>query len=123
MNAAIAITRTRAPKGGQTIMGVFYRGGQFLPTFEPQKGKWNRKTNKASAKVRKVEIAPYEWVPREEGKQSIFSRIAGTVATMQDDKMVYCGNEKTLAYTGFAETQVIEMVANWNNGERWFASE
>jgi hypothetical protein len=29
-------TRTRAPKGGITIMGVFYKGGQFLPQYAPK---------------------------------------------------------------------------------------
>ena len=112
------MTRTRAKKGGEMVQGVFYKGGQFLPMNEPQRGKWNTHQSK-SKKVRKVEVAPYKWVEQEDGKSSIFSRLGGTVATMQDDKMVYCGNEKTLAFMGFTETQVQELVAAWNNGERW----
>jgi hypothetical protein len=29
-------TATRAPKGGIEIMGVFYKGGQFLPQYAPK---------------------------------------------------------------------------------------
>jgi hypothetical protein len=36
-------TATRAPKGGTTISGVFYKGGQFLPSDnEPKRGKFNK---------------------------------------------------------------------------------
>jgi hypothetical protein len=37
----------RAPKGGITISGIFYRGGQFLPSNnEPKHGMFNRKSTK-----------------------------------------------------------------------------
>jgi len=50
-------TATRAPKGGIIIMEVFYKGGQFLPTNEPQKGQWNSqsfKTTKAQKEIKEI---------------------------------------------------------------------
>jgi len=35
MNATNETTATRAPKGGISIMGTFYKGGQFLPQYAP----------------------------------------------------------------------------------------
>lgn len=111
-------TKTRAAKGGEWVQGVFYKGGQFLPTENPQFGKFNHKNN--TAKVRKVQIAPYVWVPQEAGKNSIFTRLAGTVARMNGNEMVFCGNAQTLAYTGMTEKAVKDLIAQYNSGERWF---
>lgn len=113
--------RTRAKKGGEMVAGVFYKGGQFLPASEPQRGKWNRKSN-SSKRVRKVEVAPYTWVPQVDGKSSIFARLGGTVATMNGDEMVFCGNAKTLAYVGLTKSRAKELVESFNNGERWFTA-
>ena len=42
---------TRSPKGGIEIMGVFYKGGQFLPSNEPQRGAFSggKKTREYNA--------------------------------------------------------------------------
>jgi hypothetical protein len=43
-------TATRSPKGGITIMGVFYKGGQFLPSDnEPKRGKYNNYNGKIAS--------------------------------------------------------------------------
>jgi hypothetical protein len=46
-------TRTRAPKGGITIMGVFYKGGQFLPQYAPNRDDNNNKSNTRSKYIKK----------------------------------------------------------------------
>ena len=37
-------TSTRAPKGGISIMGKFYKGGQFLPQYAPNNSKKTQST-------------------------------------------------------------------------------
>lgn len=110
---------TRAPKGGTTVQGVFYKGGQFLPTNEPQRGKFN--SNKATAKkARKVEIAPYEWVyPENENQRPLYTKLNGTFAKFTNGKMEYAGNEKILAYVGLTEAQARDMITKFNSGQRW----
>lgn len=115
-------TKTRAPKGGIMVNGVFYKGGWFLPTSEPQRGKWNTGNKKTTKKARKVEVAPYTWEYAPDGMRSIFSYVAGTVATMDGEIMVYCGNAKTLAFRGMTEDYVKALVEKYNSGERFIAA-
>jgi hypothetical protein len=112
----------QAKKGGEMVSGVFYKGGQFLPAVEPQRGKFNRAAGKPVSKVHMVEVAPRERVAAVDGKFAIYARLAGTVATMRNGEMVFVGNEKSLAYMGFTEARARELVSAWNGGERWFAA-
>lgn len=116
-------TKTRAPKGGITIQGVFYRGGQFLPTDEPQRGAWNKKVKKTGKKQHKQQIAAYKWEVVPDGYRSIYSWVAGTVArpdwANDKTKLVYMGNEQTLNYIGLTETKAKELVEKYNQGELW----
>lgn len=113
----------RAPKGGITIKGVFYRGGQFLPANdEPKHGVYNSpRRAKASGKVRKVEIANYEWAPAREGYRPIWGMVAGTVAKpdWQTGSLIYTGNPQTLAFRGLTEEEARDLIDRWNAGERW----
>lgn len=49
--------RSQAPKGGITIMGVFYKGGQFLPDFAPAEESSKSKSNKVKLSDFDVEFA------------------------------------------------------------------
>lgn len=109
---------TRAPKGGTTVQGVFYKGGQFLPTNEPQRGKFNS-TKSTTKKVRKVEIAPYQWVENPEDKTPLYPRLNGTFTRWENGVVTYYGNEKLLKYMGLTEAEAKDMIAKYNNGERW----
>ncbi len=108
----------QAPKGGMTVAGVFYKGGQFLPTVEPQRGKFNRPATKKQT-VRKVQIAQREYAEAPEGKRSIWQMVAGSVASIRDEKLFFCGNERSLAYIGMTETKANELISKWNEGQRW----
>lgn len=110
----------QAPKGGMTVNGVFYKGGQFLPVNEPQRGKFNRKAAQKPV-GRKVEIAPFKWEYAPEGKRSIYSMVAGVVASVYRESgiMFFCGNERSLKYAGYTEEYANELINRWNNGERW----
>jgi hypothetical protein len=110
---------SRAKKGGEWVSGVFYKGGQFLPTNEPLRGALNTVTRKPAGKVRKVQVAPYEWVEAQDGKMSIFARLGGTVATVRNGEMSLT-NPKALGYIGMTETQAQSLIADWNKGERWY---
>lgn len=111
----------QAKKGGEWVSGVFYKGGQFLPSVEPQRGKFNRPANKTT-KVRKVEVEPYKWVEAREGYRSLYSAVAGVLATVRNGEMVFCASEKTLNYYGYTEAKAQELVAQYNAGERWIAA-
>jgi hypothetical protein len=114
------MTKERAPKGGMTIAGVFYKGGQFLPSdYEPKRGKYNSTKSTAVSKARKVQVAPYTWEVAPEGKRSIFQWVAGTIATMSGQTMVYCGNAQKLAYTGLSESKALDLINKFNSGQRF----
>ena len=113
----------RAPKGGITIDGVFYAGGQFLPSNnEPKRGIYNRKSVKRTA-IRKVEIAPYTYAEQPEGMRSIYTAIAGVFATWEDrqtrNKLVFCASDQTLNYYGWTRERAQTAIDKWNSGERW----
>lgn len=110
----------QAPKGGMTVAGVFYKGGQFLPTVEPQRGKFNRKAVKKQA-ARKVEIGYREYAEEIEGKRSVWQMVAGKVAAYnhQTKTLYFVGNERSLNYIGMSETKANELISKWNEGERW----
>lgn len=108
----------QAKHGGEWVKGVFYKGGQFLPSNEPQRGKFNRPASKAPY-ARKIQVAPYTWEMEVEGKRSIYQMIAGTVAVVRNEKMSFVGNEKSLNYIGKTEAQVNELIEKYNQGQRW----
>jgi len=66
MNATNETTATRAPRGGISIMGVFYNGGQFLPTNEPQNGNYNNNFKTSKAKKEIKEIARMQYIKTRE---------------------------------------------------------
>jgi len=112
----------RAPQGGITIQGIFYRGGQFLPMNDPKRGSENSGKNKNQAKVRKIQVGPYQWVLNTNNQQSLWNTIAGSVATFRNNdrsKLVYCGTPQVLKYKGMTETQAKELIDRYNNGEIW----
>lgn len=114
----------QAKRGGETVSGVFYQGGQFLPSDnEPKRGKYNRNSQKV-AKVSKKEVAPYVWeVAPRANACSIYQELAGRAATFQNgnrDKLVFCASDKTVAYFGWDVENVKLLIEAWNNGERWF---
>ncbi len=112
----------QAPKGGMTVAGVFYKGGQFLPSNnEPKRGAFNGKSGTKAAKAIKVLVGMKEYAEPIEGKRSIYQWVAGTVAQYSwfTKRLTYVGNELTLAYAGLTETKALELIKKWNEGERW----
>lgn len=110
---------TRAPKGGISIMGTFYKGGQFLPTNEPQRGAHSRKA-KTTHKPRKVEVAPYKWELLPEGQSAIYTSIQHVTKRTGYDTRVYNGNTATLRYIGMNEAQARYLIELYNEGEKFF---
>ena len=116
----------RAPKGGITVAGVFYKGGQFLPSNnEPKRGKYNGNGRKAT-KARKQQIAPYKWEYAPEGMKSIWTEVGtGVFTTLKDGQLVWCASPQTEAYfkvTPDFKTKVMAMVEQWNSGKYWVAA-
>lgn len=111
----------QAPKGGVTIAGVFYKGGQFLPSdYQPKHGKYNGKSSKKSPKVRKVRITPYEFAEAPEGKRSIYEWLGVLLQNMKGGKLTIVEtNQNRLNYAGLTIEKANELAEKWNNGERW----
>lgn len=116
---------TRAPKGGVTVQGIFYKGGQFLPSNEPQRGKFNSNSRKSN-KARKVQVAPYKWEYAPEGMTSVWSKVAsGVFTTLKDDKLVWCASAQTEAYykvTDEFKAEIMAYANKWNDGEYWVSN-
>jgi len=117
----------QAKKGGEYgANGEFYAGGQFVNSIAK-----NPKGTAATRRraTRKQETAPYTWeVPPADGLRSIFSLIAGTVATTnrQTGEMeVVAGFGDNPAWldrwSGLTAERVADLVAKYNAGERWIA--
>lgn len=107
-------TQKRAKVGGETgTNGEFYEGGKFLPSTEKAKGK------PKATKVRKVEIEPFVWVERPEGKTAIYPQIAGIYGRTDGDKMILSVNPVTLAYYGRTMEEVVDLCNRYNAGERF----
>lgn len=111
--------KIRAPKGGCVVDGVFYKGGQFLPEREPQKGRWNTPKQARRKKVRKSQVAPFVWVANPDNRVSIYTRIAGVLATFEDGVARLSASEKTLSYFGYTQDQAQRLIARYNAGEIW----
>lgn len=114
----------QAPKGGVTVAGVFYKGGQFLPANnEPKHGKYNSNSKKSKG-AKKVEYAPYKWDYAPDGMIATWSKCATGVftTTNKDNKLVWCASEQTEKYyqiTPEYKAEVMAYAEKWNNGEYW----
>jgi hypothetical protein len=107
-------TQKRAKVGGETgTNGEFYEGGKFLPSTEKAKGK------PKATKVRKVEIEPFVWVERPEGKTAIYPQLAGIYGRVINGEMVLNFSTETLRYYGRTAEEVIELGRRYNAGERF----
>lgn len=113
----------QAIKGGQYGQnGEWYEGGQFLPNTElPKRG------GKSKRATKKQEIAPYDWqvAPTEEAR-SIYTFLAGTYArlnrsTQQLEAYMPYIEVCERKYPQFNRQQVMDLIAKWNKGERWFS--
>ena len=112
-------TATRAPKGGVTVMGVFYKGGQFLPTNEPQRGKWNRKSNTAK-KARKMEYAPYKWdYAPAENMVPLFRVLNGSFKYNHNTGTFEMPSPQVQAYMKWTNEFCQDYINRYNNGQRW----
>lgn len=118
----------QAPKGGKKVSGVYYKGGQFLPSNdEPKHGKYNRK-NKKTKKVRKQEIEPYVWgIPPSENHQSIHSRLSAFATHPYNEDgsrnhkvLEFCASEKTMNYFNKTRDDIMPLIDSYNSGERWY---
>lgn len=102
----------QAKRGGEMVQGVYYPGGQFMPTDEtPKHGKYNRRSK--AKKPAKVQIGPNEWVEKIDGRDSIYEAIAGTVAKFTDSTktvMVFCASAQTMQYFGYDAENVQKII-------------
>ena len=109
--------KARARKGGEYGKnGLFYNGGEFLPSTQlaPMTG------GKKNAKTRKQEIAPYTWeVPPTEKHYSIYRQVAGVFAVRDGDKLKFAASQQTLDYFKTTKEEAEKLIEMWNNGERW----
>jgi hypothetical protein len=109
-------TKRRAAKGGEFgANGEWYEGGKFINTVPENQKKHG--SHKGSG-IRKVEIAPYEWV-MSDGKKSIYQNLAGIHGKVIDGRMVIRTSEQTLNYFGQTIQEVQTLADRWNAGERW----
>lgn len=109
-------TTKRAAKGGEFgANGDWYEGGKFINTISEN----HKRHGSTPSKARKVEIAPYEWVYPVEGKQSIFGILGGIFGKVIDGRMVIRTSDQTLNHFGRTMSEVEELAAKWNAGERW----
>jgi hypothetical protein len=116
---------SRAQKGGCTVQGVFYRGGQFLPSYEPQRGKWNTATskngNKKNKGVKRREVAPYVWeVQPYEGAVAVYGRLSMYARFEYKSRVAtYQHSEAVLRHLGLTEEEARRKVDDYNNGQVW----
>lgn len=109
----------RAPKGGAYgANGEWYEGGKFINTV-PHNAKKEGSKPKGSGKQ---EIAPYQWEVPPEGKRSIYRQFAGVFGKVVDG-VAYLRTDnqlpQTLAYFGVTLEEAQDLIARWNDGERW----
>ncbi len=117
-------TRTQAKAGGEMINGVFYKGGQFLPSDnEPKNGKYNRpsrKSNGNATKLRKLEIDNYKWeIQPTADSYGIYGQIAGTVAKTINGVMTLV-NTSPIKAGWISEEKALSFIQAWNEGKRWY---
>jgi hypothetical protein len=113
----------QAPKGGTVgINGEHYAGGQFLPNTTLPK---RRQTTAKRTGPRRELIAPYTWEERPEGMRSLYALIAGDYATVGTVLTRYeigiANYGETVKRDGLIYGTVDELIARYNNGERWIA--
>lgn len=113
-------TRARAPKGGITIQGVFYRGGQFLPSDAPQYGRYNRNTRKTANKARKMQYAPYKWdYPPQDEMLPVYRILNGRFPYDHETNTFSMPSEQVLSYMRFDESKARYYIERYNSGNYW----
>jgi len=112
--------KTRAQKGGEMgINGLWYNGGQFLPSTTLGKMASRMKVQKSG----KQEIAPYKWeVAPKENMRSIYT-LTGVASKWAEGKwqeeLELVDNEKVLSYYKIDVEATQKLIDLWNSGERW----
>ena len=113
---------TRAQAGGEVgINGLWYKGGQFLPSTTLSK--MARQTKVGSSG--KQEIAPYKWeVAPKENMRSIYTLTKPGVASRwaQDkwqEELELVDDEKVLNHFKIDRDATRVLIDLWNGGERW----
>lgn len=108
----------RAPKGGLIIQGVFYKGGQFLPSFEPQRGRWNT-TKQTNKKARKVQYAPYKWDYAPIGQKPVFSVLNGRFPYDHKTDTFSMPNDQIRLYHHWTIDFCQYYIDKYNNRDYW----
>ena len=111
----------RAAKGGELgANGEWYEGGKFINTI-PENAKKEGSTGR-KAKVRKVQVGPYEWaVQPTPGATPIY---VGAIGGVFADKFGRSRpmsevNDTALAYLGLTRDELADRIARHAAGERW----
>ena len=114
------MAQKRAKVGGEVGMnGEFYSGGEFLPNTELR----SQHKEKSKAGSKKQQIEPYVWVvPPADHLRSIYGYIAGIFGNVDRNtgKLRINCSDQTINYYKADRVVVEELVAQYNNGERWF---
>ncbi len=113
------VKQKRAKVGGEYgVNGLWYDGGEFLPSTEmgklPTKGK--------SKGTGKQEIEPYKWeVAPADGLKSIYRQFVGVFGYYEraTNRLIVNCSDETLAYFNTNRFAVEVMAAKFNKGERW----
>lgn len=111
---------TRAQKGGEMgINGLWYKGGQFLPSTALGKMASQMRIKKSG----KQEIAPYVWeVAPQENMRSIYNLVevaSKWVDGKWQQELELIDNEQTLNYFHIDTEATQKLIDLWNSGERW----
>ena len=99
--------------------GLWYAGGQFLPSTTLAKMAKQAKVKKSG----KQEIAPYTWkVAPQENMRSIYT-LVNVISKWVDDKwqeeLEMIDNEQALDYYKIDREAAQTLIDLWNSGERW----
>jgi hypothetical protein len=106
-------TQRRAKSGGEVgLNGEVYPAGSFICTTTL--GKMART---AKAKVRKVQVGPYEWA--EEPTPGARPLYIGAVGGVFGGKPLSIVNDTALAYLGITREELASRVERHASGERW----
>ena len=113
-------TTKRAAKGGEFgANGEWYEGGKFINTI-PENQK--KEGSHPKAKVRKVQVGPYEWaVQPTPGAQPIYIGAIGGVFADKFGRSRPASevSDAALAYLGVTRDELAARIARHAAGERW----
>ena len=114
----MSTTHSRAAKGGQVgANGEWYEGGKFIATTDHPKGKARKYTSTG-----RVEIEPWVWVQRIEGKRPLKERMGMEIFNHDNKTFRFNPAIRDNGGNAFPIEFINErkaLIELWNAGERW----